>query len=163
MSKDCNHTDILLKRNGTNQNQRHIDALAPDSLKLHDLSIEDWMVFAHAFAGSVNYFNTATNAKDGSWEQFFVEKNAIKDLLFEAETKKDLNPNVTLFVCFLKLIELSQKRLNNLSKRHLDFYYKEVLKLSNKEAVPDKVHLLFELAKNASDVRVEEQTTADTG
>ncbi|MEW4922921.1 baseplate J/gp47 family protein [Algibacter sp. 2305UL17-15] len=163
MSKDCNHTDILLKRNGTNQNQRHIDALSPDALKLHDLSIDDWMAFAHAFAKNVNYFDTKMNTKDGSWERFFVEKDAIKNFLLDAEINKDLNPHLTLFVCFLKLIELSQKRLNNLSKRHLDFYYKEVLKLSNKEAVPDKVHLLFELAKNASDVRVEEETAADAG
>ncbi len=161
MSKDCNHTDILLKRNGTNQNQRYIDALDPGFVKLHDFSIEDWMTFAYAFAGNINYFKTGTNTKDGNWEQFFVEKNAIKDLLSHAKIKKDLNPNLTLFVCFLKLIELSQKRLNNLSRRHLDFYYKKVLKLSNEEVVPDKVHLLFELAKNASDVSVEEQTAVD--
>ena len=163
MSKDCNHTDILLKRNGTNQNQRHIDALRPDAVKLHDFSIEDWMAFAHAFAENVNYFDTETNTKDGNWQRFFVEKDTIINLLNEAETKQDLNPHLTLFVCFLKLIKLSQNRLNNLSKRHLDFYYKEVLKLSNKEAVPDKVHLLFELAKNASDVRVEEDTAVDAG
>lgn len=163
MSKDCNHTDILLKRNGTNQNQRYIDALSPESVKLHDFNIEDWMMFAHAFAEHVNYFDTETNAKAGNWQQFFVKKETIKNLLDEAEVNKDLNPHITLFVCFLKLIELSQKRLNNLTKRHLDFYYKEVLKLSNKEAIPDKVHLLFELAKNASDVRVEEKTAVDAG
>lgn len=163
MSNDCNHTDILLKRNGTNQNQRYIDALNPGSVKLHDFSIEDWMAFAHAFAEHINYFDTETNIKNGNWQQFFVEKDNIKNLLDEAKINKDLNPHATLFVCFLKLIELSQNRLNNLSKKHLDFYYKEVLRLTNKDAVPDKVHLLFELAKNATDVRVEEKTTADAG
>ncbi|WP_418604235.1 baseplate J/gp47 family protein [Hwangdonia sp.] len=163
MSKDCNHNNILLKRNGTSQSQRHINALSPDSAKLHDLSIEDWMAFAHAFAEHVNYFDTETHTTDGNWQRFFVEKEAIQNLLLDTETNKDLNPHLTLFVCFLRLIELSQDRLNNLSKRHLDFYYKEVLKLSNKEAVPDKVHLLFELAKNASDVRVKEGIATDAG
>ncbi|WOD42839.1 phage baseplate protein [Hwangdonia lutea] len=163
MSKDCNHNNILLKRNGTSQGQRRIDALSPDTVKLHDLSIEDWMAFAHAFAENVNYFDTETHITDGNWQRFFVEKEAIQNLLLEAETNKDLNPHLTLFVCFLRLMELSQNRLNNLSKRHLDFYYKEVLKLSNKQAVPDKVHLLFELAKNASDVRVEAGTATDAG
>ena len=163
MSKDCNHSDILLKRNGIHQSQRYIDALDPNSVKLHDLSIEDWMVFAHDFAGSVNYFGTKTNNVEGDWTPFFHEKDVIKNLLAKAEVDKDLTPHLSLFVCFLKLIELSQNRLNKLSKRHLDFYYKEVLKLSHKEAVADKVHLLFELAKNASDVRVAVETKVDAG
>ena len=59
MKKDCNHSDILLNRNGTDQNQRFLKALDPDSIKLYDLSMEDWMTFAYQFAGSVNYFDLA--------------------------------------------------------------------------------------------------------
>ena len=163
MSKNCNHSNILLRRNGTHQSQRYIDALNPDSVKIHDLSVEDWMAFAHDFAESVNYFDTNTNTESGKWTSFFIEKDAIKNLLAQAETTKDLTSHLSLFVCFLKLIELSQKRLNKLSKRHLDFYYKEVLKLSHEKAVADQVYLLFDLAKNASDVRVKAQTETDAG
>lgn len=164
MGKTCNHSDILLQRNGTDQNQRFIAALDPDSVKLHDLSIEDWMAFAYAFARNINYFKTETNTVDGeNWQQFFMEKDKLTTLLANAKINKDLNPHLTLFVCFLNLIELSQKRLNNLSKKHLDFYYKKVLNLDHKAATPDKVHVLFELAKNASEVRVVEQTALDGG
>ena len=38
---------------------------------------------------------------------------------------------------------------NTLSRRHLDFYYREVLRLSEKPAQPGHVHLLVELAKHA--------------
>ena len=164
MGKDCDHNDILLKRNGTDQNQRSITALDPNAVKLHDFSVEDWMAFAHAFAGEVNYFNTDTNTTDGeNWQAFFIAKDKIKDLLSSARTNKDLDPHLTLFVCFLSLIEFSQNRLNNLTKRHLDFYYKEVLNLRHTEAKPDKVHVLFELAKNASEVKVDKLTALDGG
>ncbi len=52
---DCGK-DILLAREGTNQLQRFIDALAPDSVKLNDFSLKEWMQFARRFAEHVNYF-----------------------------------------------------------------------------------------------------------
>lgn len=163
MKKDCNHSGILLNRNGTDQNQRFLKALDPGSIKLHDFNMEDWMAFAYQFAGSVNYFDINTNEKKGSWEQFFIQKAKISEMISKAETNNDLNPHLTLFVCFLNLIGLSHERLNNLSKRHLDFYYKEVLNLSKQKAKPDKVNILFTLAKNATEVRIEEGTSLDAG
>lgn len=164
MAKDCDHNDILLKRNGTDQNQRAISALDPTTVKLHDFSVEDWMAFAHAFAGEVNYFKTDTNTADGEhWRAFFTEKDKIENLLSQARANKDLDPHLTLFVCFLSLIEFSQNRMNNITKRHIDFYYKEVLNLHHIAAKPDKVHILFELAKNASEVKVNELTALDGG
>ena len=158
MAKDCDHNDILLRRNGTDQNQRSIQALDPGTVKLHDLSVEDWMLFAYTFANKVNYFPTNTSEADGNWQQFFVQKDKVEELLSLARTNKELSPHLTLFVCFLSLMEFSQKRLNGLTKKHLDFYYKKVLNLSNKPAIPDKVHVLFELAKNASELQVKKQT-----
>lgn len=63
-------------------------------------------------------------------------------------TRKDHPPHLALFISFLMLYQQVQADLNGLTAKHLDFFYKDVLGLKTKEAVPDKVHLFFELAKN---------------
>jgi hypothetical protein len=57
-------------------------------------------------------------------------------------------PHMALFLSFLQLFEISQKKLNKFTSRHLDFYYKEILQFNLKPALPDKVHLFMELAKH---------------
>lgn len=163
MSKDCKENKIRLNRNGTDQNQRLLKALSPESVKLHDLTLENWMAFAYEFGKNVKYFEGTENRLDGSWEDFFLEKDSIKTSLVKCSKNNDLTPHLTLFVCFLKLISLSQKRLNKLSKKHLDFYYKKILSLSNKAATPDQVHVIFELAKNATQVKVPKGTELNAG
>ena len=56
-------------------------------------------------------------------------------------------PHYALFLSFLKLFKYAQEQSNTITKRHLDFYYKEVLRLKPKDALPNKAHILVELAK----------------
>ncbi|RPI19308.1 MAG: hypothetical protein EHM58_02305 [Ignavibacteriae bacterium] len=77
---------------------------------------------------------------------FFVTK---AEELF-IQTLKDFpkhTPHYTLFLTFIKLFRYSQDHLNTYSKRHLDFYYKDVLRLQNQKPEPDFAHLIFELQK----------------
>ena len=57
-------------------------------------------------------------------------------------------PQASLFLSFVKLFEHVQKDLNDLSRRHLDYYYEELLKQSPKGASPDFAHVCFEPAAN---------------
>lgn len=57
-------------------------------------------------------------------------------------------PHMALFLTFLNLMKVARDHLNTLTKRHLDFYYQEVLQLEKRPETPDKVHLIFELANN---------------
>ncbi|MDQ3110697.1 MAG: baseplate J/gp47 family protein [Bacteroidota bacterium] len=52
-----------------------------------------------------------------------------------------------LFLTFIELFAEAQNHINKTTKRHLDFYYEKVLQLARQEAVADKVHVIFELAK----------------
>ena len=72
--------------------------------------------------------------------------------LFESTLKNfpSHTPHYALILAFLRLFANAQEELNKYTKKHLDFYYKEVLQLSNKKAEPDKAHLLFELQKPVS-------------
>lgn len=74
-------------------------------------------------------------------------KAALEDSL----TKYDGHaPHYALFLAFLRLHEYARDEANTLTGRHLDFYYKKVLRLREKPAVPGRAHLLVELAKHAS-------------
>ncbi len=55
-----------------------------------------------------------------------------------------------LLLSFFQLFALAQNHINSMTQRHMDFYYKDVLRMEEKAAVPDKVHLVFEPAKNTA-------------
>lgn len=72
-------------------------------------------------------------------------------------------PHMALFLSFLELFKYSQDNLNAFTGRHLDFYYKRVLRLSEKEAVPDRVNIVFELARHADSYILKQDTLLSAG
>ena len=63
--------------------------------------------------------------------------------------RDDHEPHYALFLAFLRLFDYARAEANTLTGRHLDFYYREVLRLKEKAAQPGQAHLLVELAKHA--------------
>lgn len=57
-------------------------------------------------------------------------------------------PHYGLFIAFLRLFKEAQDSLNEFTERHLDFYYKDVLRLKNKPAVADQAHVAITLQKH---------------
>jgi hypothetical protein len=53
-------------------------------------------------------------------------------------------PAASLLMAFLQLHEVAQRRINQFTRRHADFYYDEVLCMQPLPAVPDSVHLVLE-------------------
>ena len=183
MSENCEYIDSILRRNGRDQQQRFNKALSPDSLKLHDLDIEDWILFAYNFAKNVNYFNLDNDqVPSGNWQDLFRYfdfnentiprrgesayqklKEEITNTLADQEKDSRVTPHFTLFICFLRLLTFSQDRFNGLTKRHLDFYFQEILQVDKLSPEADKVHLLFEIAKKSASERIKENTELDGG
>lgn len=182
MCKKCCHiNNVIFKRNGTNQSDRIQLALQPDNVQLHDFSVEDWMLFALHFAKQVNYFSIKNDEKPtGDWQTFFnlIEKSpdeipdrtknsykqlkdSVTELLLAAEKERSLTPHITLFVCFLKLIEFSKNRFNSLTERHLNLFYNDILKIEKQAPVADKVHIIFELAKKVTEQDIPTETKLD--
>ncbi len=62
--------------------------------------------------------------------------------------QKKHEPHLALLFAFLELFEHFQGNINELTKKHLDFFYEEVLKIIPKDAVPDQAHIIFEIAKH---------------
>ena len=77
--------------------------------------------------------------------------------------RDDHEPHYALFLSFLRLFEHTRGELNELTGKHLDFYYQEILKLGKKPAAPPKVHLLLELAKQVDSHLLPQGTTFKAG
>lgn len=153
-----------LQRDGTSQKQRMLEALDTNSVQLHAFSMKDWMHFAYEFAIHVNFFGTGSDTlPEGDWQNFFIRESDIDDFLNSEDRNQNTEPHMALFIAFLKLMAVSQEQLNGITKRHLDFYYHEVLQLNKKEYQADKVFVIFELAKNILEERVTDGTLLDAG
>lgn len=73
-----------------------------------------------------------------------------KELMTAALTEKtDHGPQVGLFLAFLEMFSHVQNDLNGLAERHLDFYYRDVLRMAPHPATPDHVNVAFQTAPHA--------------
>lgn len=54
------------------------------------------------------------------------------------------SPHYALFLAFLKQLGVAKDHLNQFTKTHLDFYYKDILKIKPNEGTPDYVNLILE-------------------
>ncbi len=57
-------------------------------------------------------------------------------------------PQLGLLYTFMELSKYFKIDVNDLSTKHLDFFYKKVLNIKEQPEVPDKAHLVFEVQKH---------------
>lgn len=72
-------------------------------------------------------------------------------------------PHMGLFLAFLKLFQVAQGHQNTLTRRHLNFYFREVLQIDPIPAQADEVHLVFQLAKGFEEQLVKQGTDLKAG
>lgn len=154
MSKLCDNNNPLF-RDGTSQQQRLVKALLPDYVSVDERDMDDLIEFVNKFTSLIQYYNI-NNQSDGTWKELMVDQ-------FIDTINEKTEPHYALFVAFLELFKFVQRDINTFTKRHLDFYYKDVLKLIKKSSDPDQVFVIFELAQNATSVLIPEGTSLDGG
>lgn len=150
MSTNCIQKNPLL-RDGTSQAQRVLKALLPEYIAVDERSMDDLVAFAKRFAEQVKYYDLSnTNSGPGDdWVGFFT-KTLTEDQRNE--------PHYALFMAFLEVFRQAQTDLNTITKRHLDFYYRDVLRLKEKPAAADQVYIIFDLVEQVSKSLVAEET-----
>ncbi|WP_372771999.1 hypothetical protein [Mangrovibacterium sp.] len=158
MAINCNSKNPL-QRDGTSQAQRQLKTLLPGYVAVDERSMDDLIAFAGEFAKEIYYFkpdNTIDpDPLKSNWYDFFNQ---------HIDPDSQLNsPHFALFIAFLKLFKYAQDDINQWTKKHLDFYYRDVLHLTAKPAVPDQVYLIFELAKHVSTHLLEKETSFKAG
>lgn len=71
--------------------------------------------------------------------------------------------HVGLLFTFLELLKHSQEDLNKLTKKHLDLYFKQILKLKHLPASPNKLFVSFEIDENIDSLNVNEGSILKAG
>lgn len=75
----------------------------------------------------------------------------------------DTQPHVALYIAFIEMYKHAQNDLNKFTQRHLDFYYKEILKLDNIPEIADKVHVVFNLQDDIDAYKLKKGTGLTAG
>ncbi|WP_027395220.1 baseplate J/gp47 family protein [Aquimarina latercula] len=182
--------DNILLRDGTSQNDRNLDALSTDYVAIEGRSLEVLITEAQRLAKELQFFDEQ-NRPTGTWESFLIDdpnvfnQNSLEgrkiqqkqwarelaayvenpELFYNnIEKKAKLSkPHVVLFITFLKLMNHVKSKMNGLTEKHLDFYYRKYLQLDPKQAVPDVVNVLLELEENTQYLEVEKGTILQAG
>jgi hypothetical protein len=81
----------------------------------------------------------------------------------QLESYPSHTPHYALFLAFLKLLGIAKNHLNGFTKRHLDFYYKDILQLFPQKEQPDFVHLLIEPTPNKNAFLLPKNTVFSAG
>ncbi|NOQ72214.1 MAG: hypothetical protein GQ574_09450 [Crocinitomix sp.] len=148
--QNCNKINPL-RLQGTAQEDRSPKLLDPDLVKIDGKTPQDYHDIITKLAGITQYYNS-NNRRDGDWEAFF---NGI--------TSESDDPHLALFNAFIELIKYAQNDINDLTEKHLAFYYEDVLQIAKKAATPDEAHILFTLANNINAHLVEDETALKAG
>lgn len=77
--------------------------------------------------------------------------------------KENHEPDVALLIVFLRLFEYAQKDLNEITLRHLEYYYRKILLQDNRPPVSDSVFVCFELVRNANSCHIPKGRTLFAG
>ena len=161
-----------IKRDGTNQMQRLLDALQPERNPVDDRQVEDLLLFIYRLADQFAFYNER-NVADGDWTAFFaalrdsgtgqVSIESIRRYLSKAEHHSENSVFLSILLAFLQIFGHLQQDINTLTKKHLDFYYEQVLGFRRLPPVPDEVHVLLELAPHIRQHLLPAGTTLKAG
>ncbi len=161
---------VASPRDGTSQAGRVLAALNPGYVSVDERTLEDLLEFARKYGEGLEYHGE--NGEIGNWSGFIPARLSSAEIAafirepekFDPERHPELfRPHLVLFLVFLKLFQKVQGELNTLTRRHLEFYYRRVLGMANKKAVPDRVNVIFELAAGEEEVLVPRGTLLEAG
>lgn len=160
----------LLRSDGTNQLQRLLPALEADYIVPDERAFADLVEYARSVAAEIRYYDLGGQST-GDWRPFVEQlvdpatSQVLPTAQLEAllDGRADWPPHLVLFLAFLKIFQNLQGDINQLTARHLRYYYETALGIQLRSATPDDVHVLFALAKNAAPTLLAAGTLLDAG
>ena len=163
----------LLNSDGIDQLQRLLPALEKEYVQLEDRSIAERINVLYKLSKQLSFFNSDF-FPSGDWSPLFKRfENSlnpplpavpnIEEVENDIANSKNFEPALALLIVFLKLLEHTNSSLNNISQKHLEFYYKDVLGFKLLPGQVDKMHVLFELVKNADPLLISSGTSLNAG
>ncbi|MCP3921423.1 MAG: hypothetical protein GY714_02440 [Desulfobacterales bacterium] len=158
-------------KSGTNQDDRVVSALKPEYVSVEERSAIDLLKYSRKYAEDVRYFSgKGEGANDSFWTSFLdfdddeltqlVEFSENPDLFKDDETvlANYSKPHLAMLMAFLRLLEYPKEKFADLTGKKLEYFYRNVLKLEERDEVPDQAHVVFELAQDVKEKLLEKGT-----
>lgn len=159
------------ERDGTSQTGRALDALRPDYVSVDERTLADLLAFAAAYGKELKYIGP-DGSPQGDWSGFIGPELRAEDVAaflaaperFSAQSSPALfRPHLTLFLSFLQLLGKARAQINTLTARHLDFYYRQVLRMGQRPSIPDRVNLVVDLLPDEKSALLPAGSLLDAG
>lgn len=149
------------QRDGTSQAGRTHASLDPAYVSVDERSLKDLLAFARHYAKELVYFAVEQDTVQamGDWSGFLGSESEaeLDDIVAfmqnpstssSNQTQRYSRPHVVLFLTFLQLLRSAQDQLNTLTRRHLDFYYQQALRVTKRPGMPDHAAVLVDVSPN---------------
>lgn len=134
-------------RDGTSQQTRNTSAVKPENVLVDGRDMEYFLRYVAKIAEKIRFYDRS-NIPNGAWEPFFPEESEISQFVAKLATINNLPPQQALFLAFTRLMDILRADINQLSKQHLNFYYRDVLRFRQQKAIAEKVNVIFEPGSN---------------
>lgn len=169
--------DLASSRDGMSRKARALPALAPTYVSVEERTTADLLSFVGELAKQLRFFQPlpGSEALDASatWEAFANHPQLSPEDMaafiqeperFREELSRWLGrPHFALLLTFLELLRHAHGDMRKLTERHLDFYYRDILRLAAAPAEPDRVMVSFALAPGAREARLPAGTELAAG
>ncbi len=140
-------------RDGTSQSARLLRALDPDQVPIDERGTRELLAFAQAFARELRYFPADGAPAEGDWRGLFDGVDLDQAAAYAADPQAlpadraapYARPHFALLLACLQLLGQVRGQINGFSRRHLAYFYRDMLRMRPKPALPDRVHVLVDL------------------
>lgn len=158
-----------------NQSQLQSDRLSPlSSLSqfwVEDRHFTDWMRYLRDVASNITFFDKQQKAISSNWYGTIPSEDQARQLQALMEGKAvpaDIQAlaaraDITMLMAFFYMLRYPIAQFQRFTRQHLQYYYRNVLGLTPKQAQPDKAHLVLTLNENALPLTLLAGTAFDGG
>jgi len=95
--------------------------------------------------------------------QSYIVATASKELDKYLLLNRPFKPHTALLMAYWQMYTLTQGLVNNYTKKHLDFYYRQILNLKKLTAQADHAFVYFQLAKGSAETLIPAAMQLDAG
>jgi hypothetical protein len=170
---------ILLpsSHDGTSQRSRALPALDPGYASIDERSSGDLFAFVQALVEKLRYW-TADEVEDqlreaGTWQAFAQNSDlSVADIVayareperFTGEQARWLSrPHFALLLTFIELLGRAREQMGELTARHLDYHFRDILHMQAEPAEADRAAVVFRLATQVGQLRLPAGTALQAG
>ncbi|MDE1462126.1 baseplate J/gp47 family protein [Spartinivicinus poritis] len=171
INHDNQYVETSTSRPGTLQTQRNLQPLLPSYFSVEERTTEDWLIYLKQFSEWLRFYSVADNSHT-DWQLFLPSQADIAKLVAWVEGDTSVSdeikaiaarPHMALLLAFIELQKHPRLLFDRFTERHLHYYYRDLLGLTEKSPKPDHCHLVLGLESTAESVVLPVNTAFDAG